>query len=226
MSGVPACTMRSALADPLLLGLALPGPSWRPWRTLLIAMMGEPLDDEERAIFLQFTGRPHEPNVRVDELWAILGRRGGKSRAAAVLAIYFALLVNYANVSSLGERLVVLCLAQTTKQAGIVLGYISGLLHAMPLLAGEIKYESSDTITLANGVTIEVRPASWRGLRGISMAAVIADELAFWYTDDAGSKNPDSEILDAVRPGLGTTGGPLIAISSPYAKKGELYEVR
>ena len=38
---------------------------------------------------------------------------------------------------------------------------------------------------------------------------------------DAG--NPDKEILKALRPSLATTGGPLIAISSPHAKRGELY---
>ncbi len=48
--------------------------------------------------------------------------------------------------------------------------------------------------------------------------------LAFWYDDSGGSMNPDSEILDALRPGLATTGGPLIAISSPYARRGQLYE--
>src|SRR3974390_1464310 len=37
------------------------------------------------------------------------------------------------------------------------------------------------------------------------------------------SANPDAEILNAVRPGLATTGGPLFMISSPYARKGELW---
>jgi hypothetical protein len=37
------------------------------------------------------------------------------------------------------------------------------------------------------------------------------------------STNPDSEILNAVRPGLVTTGGPLFMISSPYARRGELW---
>ena len=37
-------TMRDALADPALLGDALPGDSWFGWRTLLIASMGEPWD--------------------------------------------------------------------------------------------------------------------------------------------------------------------------------------
>jgi hypothetical protein len=44
--------------------------------------------------------------------------------------------------------------------------------------------------------------------------AVIADELAFWYVD-AAYANPDVEILNAVEPGLATTGGALILASSP-----------
>jgi hypothetical protein len=35
--------------------------------------------------------------------------------------------------------------------------------------------------------------------------------------------NPDTEILNAVRPGLATTSGPLILVSSPYARRGELW---
>jgi hypothetical protein len=38
-------TLRSALADKNLLGGSLPGPTWRNWRILLIAAMGEPLID-------------------------------------------------------------------------------------------------------------------------------------------------------------------------------------
>lgn len=36
------------LLDPNLLGGALSGDSWRPWRTLLIAAMVEPLYEGER----------------------------------------------------------------------------------------------------------------------------------------------------------------------------------
>ncbi len=70
-------------------------------------------------------------------------------------------------------------------------------------------------------VDIQVRPASFRTIRGIKAIGAIADELAFWRSDD--SANPDKEILKALRPSLATTGGPLIAISSPHAKRGELY---
>jgi hypothetical protein len=52
---------------------------------------------------------------------------------------------------------------------------------------------------------------------------VIADEAAFWYSDEF-SSNADTEILNAVRPGLATTSGALIIASSPYAKRGVLRE--
>jgi hypothetical protein len=37
---------------------------------LLIAAMGEPLDDDERVILKAITGREHEPGARVESFWA------------------------------------------------------------------------------------------------------------------------------------------------------------
>jgi hypothetical protein len=66
-------TMREALTHPELFGhpKGLIGPSWEPWRVLLIAMMGEQLTDSERELFKTLTGRDHEPAERVEEFWAI-----------------------------------------------------------------------------------------------------------------------------------------------------------
>jgi hypothetical protein len=61
----------------------------------------------------------------------------------------------------------------------------------------------------------------FRNLRGPIYVAAIADESALWLTEN--SANPDTEILNAVRPGLATTDGPLFGISSPYARRGELW---
>ena len=74
---------------------------------------------------------------------------------------------------------------------------------------------------LTNKITIEVRATDFRRLRGLTLIEVICDEVAFFLSDD--SANPDSEILNAVRPGLATTNGQLFMISSPYARKGELW---
>ena len=217
-------TMRRALSDPALLGAVLAGESWRPWRVLLIALMGEALTDDERAIFARLTNRQHEPLERVEEFWGIIGRRGGKSRAMAVLIVFLACFVDYRSVVAIGERPLVLCLGQNAKQAAIVYGYVAGIIESTPLLAGLIKTKLAETLSLTNGVDVEIRAASFRGLRGITAVAIIADEIAFWYSDETGSTNPDSAILDAVRPSLSTTGGPLIAISSPYSRRGEAFE--
>ena len=64
----PLVSMREALADPALLGSALPGPSWTAWRAMLIATMGEPLDDDELAIFRRHTGRDKSPSSRIENV--------------------------------------------------------------------------------------------------------------------------------------------------------------
>jgi hypothetical protein len=70
---------------------------------------------------------------------------------------------------------------------------------------------------------IEVGTASFRSARGYTFIAVLADELAFWRSDE--STNPDIEILRALRPGLMTIpNAKLLCASSPYARKGALWE--
>jgi hypothetical protein len=221
----PFVTMRRALSDRHLLGAALGGHSWLAWRVLLIAAMGEALTDEERTIFAKLTGREREPGERVDELWCIIGRRGGKSRAVAALLVYLATMVDYCALLVPGERGIVLCLARTQEQAQVVLEYVAGLIDNAPILAKMVIRRAADSLTLFNRgatIVIAVRAASFRSIRGLTCVAAVADELAFWQAED-GSANPDTEILRAVRPTLLTTRGPLIAISSPYARRGELW---
>lgn len=216
MSGAhPLVSMRAALSDENLLGKALPGESWAAWRVLLIAMMGEALTDEEGVIFTRLTGREREPLERVETFLGVIGRRGGKTRAAATLAVYLGTMVDYSGVLAVGERPVVLMLAQNQVQARITLGYALGLLNSIPMLTDLVASEAAETVMLKSGVALEVRSASFRGLRGVTCLACICDEAAFWYDESGGSMNPDVEIMNAVRPGLATTGGPLIIISSP-----------
>jgi hypothetical protein len=40
---------------------------------MLIAIMGEELTEDERAIWKELTGRDHEPGQRVEELWCFIG---------------------------------------------------------------------------------------------------------------------------------------------------------
>jgi hypothetical protein len=221
---IPRTTLRRALADPQLLGRALNGESWQPWRVLLLAAMGEKLTPKEREIFSKLTGRQREPLQRVHQLVAVIGRRGGKSRAMATLATYIAALCDHSDALAPGERGVLLCVALDQRVAKIILDYAQACFEGSPVLKQLIVNRTADAIELTNGVSIEVRPASFRKLRGPTYVAVIADEVAFWYVDSAYA-NPDVEILNAVEPGLATTGGPLILASSPHVRRGVLWDL-
>lgn len=218
----PLVSMREALTDERLLGGALLGESWSAWRTLLIAAMGEALNDKERELFHTLTGREREPLTLVEELWAIVGRRGGKTRAAGTLAAYVGTLCDHGVYLAPGERGVIPILAATADQAGRAFMHAKGVLEHSPDLCELIDGDPlRDTIRLNTGVDIVVRPANFRTIRSITAVAAICDEVAFWMIE--GTVNPDAEILEALRPSLGTTGGPLMVISSAYAKRGEVY---
>src|SRR5262249_29248208 len=100
----PKITLRKALNDPELLGSSMSGPSWAVGRILRFAAWGEPLLPEEMETFRTITGRDIAPDTRVDELWCVVGRRGGKSRAMATLAVYLAGLVDHSDTLVRGER--------------------------------------------------------------------------------------------------------------------------
>jgi hypothetical protein len=91
------------------------------------------------------------------------------------------------------------------------------------MLSTLVSERISDTLRLTNGIDIEVRAASFRRLRGVTAVAVIASECAFWQSDE--TSNADVDILAAVRPALATTGGPLILITTPYARRGEVWDL-
>lgn len=76
-------TIREALESDGYFGQLLAGESWRAWRTLLISIVGEELTESERVTFTALTGRESEPLEAVEEFWAVIGRRGGKTRATA-----------------------------------------------------------------------------------------------------------------------------------------------
>src|SRR5262245_66376509 len=130
----PRVTLRNALDDPALLGGVLGGDTWHTWRSILLAAMGESLQSDELDAFKQFTGRTTPPPNRIDELWCCVGRRGGKSRAMAALAVYLAGLCDYSDKLSPGERGVVLLLAPDMKQAKVLLDYAEGTLESTPLM--------------------------------------------------------------------------------------------
>jgi len=215
-------SLREALEDPALLGDAIPGPSWLGWRALLLAAMGEPLREDELAIFRKLTERQEPPGKRVSELVGVIGRRGGKSRSIATLICYLSCLVDHRPRLASGETGIALCISPSQEQSAIILGYCAGILENSPILRQLVRRSTSENIELSNRITISVRSASYRRLRGQTAICCVADESAFFFNED--SSNPDYEILNAVRPSLATTGGLLCVISSPYSRRGVLWD--
>src|SRR5262249_16231502 len=101
--------------------------------------------------------------------------------------------------------------------------YCRGILEQSPMLSAMVENITAEEITLTNGIVISVRSANYRRLRGLTCVAVIASEGAFWI-DAETSANPADDILTSVRPSPLTTGGPLVMISSPYARSGPLFD--
>lgn len=215
-------SIRDVMTDPNLLGNEFADESWLAWMVLLSGFFGLELDSKERRIWESITSRAKTPEQVCTELWLVIGRRGGKSQMAALLAVYIACFFDYTNRLAAGEVATVLVLAADRKQARSVFRYVLGLLNSNPMLKRMIVREDRESIELNNRTVIEIGTASFRSVRGYTLAAVIADEVAFWRSDE--SANPDAEILNALRPALATLDGKLIALSSPYARRGALWE--
>jgi hypothetical protein len=216
-----AITIRDLMTDPALFADQFAGPTWQAWTALLCGFYGLALTETERGIFETITKRAESPKAACSELWLVIGRRGGKSQIAALLCVLEACFNDHQSKLSPGEVATIMVLAADRKQSRTVMRYIAGLLHSNPMLERMIYREQQETIELTNRCVIEVGTASFRSVRGYTLACVIADEVAFWRSDE--SANPDKEIINALRPAMATLTGKLIALSSPYAKRGELW---
>src|SRR5262245_27279527 len=214
-------TIDRALLDENLLGSSLEDKTdWRVWITVLRAAFGLPLDEGQRSIFHQVAGERGPPIKRVRELWAIVGRRGGKSRMAAALAVFIACFIQHDLAA--GEVGHVLVLAANRDQARVVFEYIRAFLEDSPVLRQEIESVTATEIRLHNGIAIGTHANSFRSIRGRTLVAAIFDEVALWR--DEVSAVPDLEVYRAVLPALMTTRGMLICISTPYRRVGLLYQ--
>jgi hypothetical protein len=199
--------------------------SWAAWRAFWKATFALPMDAEDLRIFQQCTGRTTPPAELPKEIAEVIGRRGGKSRAAATTAAWLAIFVDWRPYLAPGEKALVMLLAADRRQSRVALRYISSLILDHPELKKLVVGQTAESIELRNRVVIEVTTASFRTVRGYSVAALIADEIAFWF-DGENSANPAEEVLAAARPAMATMGpnALLLLMSSPHARRGPLWQ--
>jgi len=196
--------------------------TWKNWIVCLKAIFALDMDDEEKRIYSEFTGNSEVSTELFKEIYLIIGRRGGKSFVSALIVVYLALFKDWSPYLRAGELGWIFVMASDRDQARVVHGHIKYMLNAK--FPEMVEKELAQRLFLVNGIAIEVRTASWRGVRGYTIVAAICDELAFWRSPE--SANPGEEIIRALRPGMITIPeSMLIAISTPYAKKGVLWEI-
>jgi hypothetical protein len=211
-----------ALKDRRLFGAALGlADTWSTWFAVLKAAFGVALSRQERGAFEAVAGGRSPPRARVRELIAVAGRRSGKSRVSAAVVAYIATCVDHSAKLSPGEPGVVLALAASRAQAGVVFSYVRAFLESSPILRRQIETMSAEEIKLKGNIAIAVHANSFRTVRGRTLIASIFDEASFWR--DETSANPDIETYRAVLPSMASTAGMLICISSPYRRTGLIF---
>jgi hypothetical protein len=218
-------TLLEAMDHPNLFAPWFKNPKhWTAWRSFIAALFALPLNAAQLAIFKECTQRTIAPTVPVKEAWMVIGRRGGKSFALALIATYLACFFDYRQFLAPGERGTVMVIAADRRQARTILRYVRGLLHGVKMLKAMIQRETAEAFDLTNFVTIEVAAASSKRTRGYTLVAALCDEIAFWATDDDAA-DPDLSILEALRPAMATIpNAMLLCASSPYAKRGALWD--
>lgn len=209
-----------AISDPSLFGPFFQDhESWRSWRVFIQALFNLPIEDE--SLYGQCTGSRPLPQRQAREGFLIVGRRGGKSYIAALIAVFLACFRTYR--LSPGERGVVMILATDREQAKVLFRFVKAFIEGVAMLRPMVVRETADTIELNNNIVIEIHTASYRSVRGRTLIAGICDEISFWRSDE--SANPDTEILAALRPAMVTVpGSMLLCISTPYARNGVLWD--
>lgn len=165
----------------------------------------EPLTRVEFAHAAGIEPDPWQAEVLESEERKILmlcARQSGKSTVAALRAVY--------EVVHLPGSLV-LMLAPSLRQSGELFRTCLGILKRVEVVVPPIVAESALRLELENGSRLIALPGSEATTRGYSAAnLLVIDEAA--RVEDA--------LIAAVRPSLATTGGPLIALSTPAGRRG------
>lgn len=200
-----------------------PAESWAAWEAVLRVLFGLALSAEDLALLERCAGRKQAFSGALTEAWLLCGRRSGKSRILALIAVILACFKDYSRLVSAGERVVIMVLAVDRDQAQVIFGYARALIADTPMLRSLLEHETAESLELSNGVSIEVHTSSYKSVRGRTLAAALCDEIAFWRSDE--SRNPGTAVIAALRPSLGSIPDALLlCASSTYDRSGPAYE--
>ena len=209
--------------NPVVLGLSF---TKRPVQKIILkALYGLPLNEKELKIFNTLTkGKgKYKPGMEKTEAVMCLGARAGKSFIASICALYEAI-VGWQNKPwkeslSVKEYCYVCIIATKELQARqIIQTNCLRMLERSPMLKGMIKRSTELEITLKNYVKIISGPCNSTALRGLPIAVLIMDEIAFYRIE---GPKADETIFNSLRPRMAQfIEGKLFLISTAGSKQG------
>jgi hypothetical protein len=202
--------------------------SWDGWKVLLRGLyMPRTIKSKKSiAFFKEATGRDPSllPDDGFDQFLALTGRRSGKSRITSIVAAFESAVGRRWERCDPGESPHVVIISPRKAQSQIIKRYVREIFEA-PLLKQMIVAEQADGFELENGVHIRIFAGDGGiAVRGTTAICICLDEVCFHGVDVEAKIKNDAELVRACLPSLATTGGKLIAISSPYARKGWAFD--
>ena len=169
---------------------------WRAEPNRFFAPLNITPDPWQRSVFLSDAPRQ----------LLLCTRQGGKSTAAGARAVRVALTV---------PRSLILVLSPTQRQAGeFFKDKVKPFYNALGRPVRAVN-ETTSSLDLANGSRLIALPDNEAGIRGFSGARLIVVDEASRVSDD---------LYRAVLPMLAISGGALLALSTPYGKRGWFFE--
>ena len=103
----------------------------------------------------------------------------------ALVGAFLATFRDYRPFLSPGERATIPLIAADRRQARTLARYLRALLTEVPMLKRMVEGDRAEGFDLTNRITIEVHTASFRAVRGYTLAAALCDEVAFWPQEDS-----------------------------------------
>jgi len=192
--------------------------TWSMWLVFLKSLFGLPLNSSELDAFKQCTGRAtyNPPPGGFPEAVAIAGVQCGKSSIAGAL-IGSAALTGDPGTVAIG-------VAQDHRGGmRVLLRYARAPFETLDMFKAEVSRDTSDYLELQRGTALAAYPCKPAALRGVKASIVVLDEPAHFISTDG--RPTDLEMWRVARGRVAMTGGKIVAISSPYAQSGLLYEL-
>lgn len=199
----------------------------RPAQEVILRVLyGLPLNPDQEEIFSILTkskGGKYTPGQVKSEAVLALGARAFKSLCASICALYEATRGTYKQYLSKGEYAYICIIATRELQARkIIQENCLRMLDNSPVLKKWVIKSTDLEITLKDNVRIISGPCNSTALRGLPIAVLILDEVAFYRLEGVKS---DETIFNSLRPRQAQfPNNKLFLISTAGAKQGLFFQ--